>query len=169
MTAAAHVAPATGGGLSPRARSGHLHMLPQPPFTQGWGFENTQPHLLERVQREKASSCECPRELAPWSLQHELLNYSDLGILESDPLDRPHPSRGPKNRSHRPLHQSPPSGLFGNLAFLVQRVPVDWQTPPTLPRAARSPGRAPLPAVHARRRGRPDRRGPARTLRPRAS
>lgn len=44
------------------------------------------------------------------------------------------------------------------------------QATPVLPsKTARSPGRVSLPAAHARRRGRPDRRGPTRTLHPGAS
>lgn len=71
--------------------------------------------------------------------------------------------------SHPPFNLSPPSGRVWNLAFLAQCIPIDWRTPALLPEAAGSPGRASLPAAHVRRRGRPDRREPARTLRPGAS
>lgn len=70
--------------------------------------------------------------------------------------------------SHPPLHLSPRSGLIWNLAFPAQCLPIDQQTRAPLPEAASHQAES-LPAAHARRRGRPDRRGPARTLRPGAS
>lgn len=60
------------------------------------------------------------------------------------------------------------SRLFSHL-WPYPEARLDQATPVLPSKTARSPGRVSLPAAHARRRGRPDRRGPTRTLHPGAS